>query len=54
MKQKDNPYRNGKRELWKDIADGVLRCHELGYVDDDGNVYDVFGYFLFNEYEAKQ
>ena len=54
MERKYTLYRNGESEFWKDVADGVLRCHELGYVDDDGNVYDVFGYFLFNEYEAKQ
>jgi len=46
-----NPYKNGERSLSNDIADGVLRYHEAGYVDMDGNIYDIAGSFLYNEEE---
>lgn len=45
----DNPYNNGKRDFSEDIADGFLQCREEGgYVDKEGNVYDIAAQFQFN------
>lgn len=34
------------KDFWMAIADGDVRFHEMGYLDDDGRVFDQFGTFL--------
>ena len=32
--------------FWMAIADGILRFHEDGYIDDEGRIYNPMGIFL--------
>ena len=32
--------------FWMAIADGVLKYHKLGYIDEDGRLFDPIGFFI--------
>ena len=37
---------HGDIPFWIAVADGILRFHELGYIDNEGRIFDPIGFFI--------